>query len=64
MPAWEYKAVVREGDALLNEEQLNKFGAHGYELVTVVLTKEERTEVGRTLQYDVLRYFFKRPRQS
>jgi hypothetical protein len=35
--AWEYKRIERdEAEAPLNEEELNAFGAEGWELVSVV----------------------------
>jgi len=64
MPAWEYKMIARKDDALLTEQQLNKLGEHGYELVSVVAMQEERTVVGRHETYNVVRYFFKRPRSA
>jgi len=64
MTAWEYKVITRKEDSLLTEEALNALGEHGFELVSVVATQEERTVVGRHETYNVVRYFFKRPRAA
>jgi len=37
-PIWEYKQIIRnlKTEQLMNEEELNKFGKDGWELVSVV----------------------------
>lgn len=61
MPAWEYKTVARRADQPLTDEQLNKFGAAGLELVNVLAISEETTVIGRQVTRTTLHYFFKRP---
>ena len=62
MPPWEYKTIVRERDKLLTDEQLNKIGAYGFELVAVLTITEDITVVGRHETRTNVHYFFKRPR--
>ncbi len=64
MPQWEYVTVVREGENMLNGDQLNKLGVKGYELVTIVPVSREETVVGRKEQRFTMHYFFKRPRAA
>ena len=64
MPAWEYKTIERRSDQPLTEEQLNKVGALGLELVTVLAISEEATVIGRQVQRTTLYYFFKRPKKE
>jgi hypothetical protein len=49
-PRWEYREVVCEGAALLGEEDLNKMGEEGWELVGVAPTGTQ------------VRFYFKRER--
>jgi Domain of unknown function (DUF4177) len=35
-PAWEYKVISKSGEDLLCEDELNRLGADGWELVGVV----------------------------
>lgn len=62
MPVWEYRSVRRGEDQLLTDEQLNKMGAHGFELVSVLALREESMVVGRRETRTVVHYFFKRPK--
>lgn len=62
MPAWEYKTVVREEDQLLTDEQLNKLGAYGLELVGILPITKQVTVVGRTDTHHTVHYYFKRPK--
>ena len=64
MPAWEYKLYSREEDELLTEEQLNKLGAHGFELVGILPIVKSVTIVGRTDTHHTVHYFFKRPKPA
>ena len=64
MPVWEYKTVVREEDQLLTDEQLNKLGAYGLELVAVLTFARAVTNVGRTDTHHTVHYFFKRPKSE
>jgi len=63
MPAWEYKVISREEGQLLTDEQLNKLGEHGLELIAVVPVAREVTEVGKTKTVQTVHYFFKRPKK-
>ena len=62
MPAWEYKTVARKKDELMTDEEMNKFGAAGLELVAVVATEEEEMIVGRKERTHRFFYYFKRPK--
>ncbi|HRU05197.1 MAG TPA: hypothetical protein P5137_05415 [Candidatus Brocadiia bacterium] len=62
MPVWEYKTISREEDQLLNDEQLNKLGAYGLELVGILPIARQETVVGRTQTRHTIHYFFKRPK--
>jgi len=64
MPAWEYVTVVRGRNQLLTNDQLNRLGARGYELVNVVGLRYEVTLVGRRETRVEVHYFFKRPKAS
>lgn len=64
MPAWEYKTVVRTQGEMLNEEQLNLLGTHGFEMTGVVAVTEKVTIVGRQEMHTQVHYFFKRPRAA
>ena len=64
MPVWEYKTVVREEDQLLSDEQLNKIGAHGLELVAVVPIAKQEVALGKTQLRHTTHYFFKRPKKD
>lgn len=63
MPAWEYKTVVRTQDEQMTDEEMNKLGAAGMELVAVVTTAEEEVIVGRKEQKNRFYYYFKSPKQ-
>ena len=60
MPVWEYKTVMREEEQLLTDEQLNKLGAYGLELVGILPITKQRTEIGKTQTYHTVHYYFKR----
>ncbi len=64
MSAWEYKTVEREQEELLTEEQLNKLGASGYELISVLALTDEIIVVGRQQTHRSVHYFFKRPKAA
>ena len=59
---WEYKTLARAHAEMLTEEQLNQFGAHGFELVSVSIVAEDITIVGRHETKITAHYFFKRPK--
>ena len=60
MPKWDYKITSRDADKLLTEEQLNKIGEAGLELVTVFPTEYTETIVGEVIRKHRFHYFFKR----
>jgi len=62
MRVWEYKTIAREEDQMLTEEQLNKIGALGLELVTVFPATTHEIIVGKTVVRNTIHYFFKRPK--
>lgn len=63
MPKWEYKVTSREAENLLTEEQLNKIGEAGLELVTVFPTEYTEVVVGEHKTRHRFHYFFKRPKE-
>ena len=54
--------LAREENQLLTDEQLNKLGELGLELVGILPISHEVTEVGRTWTKHTVHYFFKRPK--
>ena len=64
MSVWEYKTIARDSGQLLSEEQLNKFGAAGFELAGLTTVSEEVTVVGHREKRVQVHYFFKRPKAS
>ncbi len=64
MAIWEYITAVRAHDQLLTDEQLSKFGARGYELVSVLALTDEVTVVGHLEKHTNVHYFFKRPKSG
>jgi len=64
MTIWEYKTIAREEEQLLTDEQLNKLGEHGLELVGILPIVKEITVVGKTTTHHTIHYFFKRPKSS
>ena len=62
MPVWEYKVTSRPSDNLLTEEQLNKLGEAGLELISVVTAAYEETVIGKVEQNIRFYYFFKKPK--
>jgi len=62
MQQWEYKTLAREEDQLLTDDQLNKLGEHGLELISILPIFHEVTEVGRTWKKHTVYYYFKRPK--
>ena len=64
MSVWEYKTIARGEDELLTDEQLNKIGALGLELVSVTPVTATEVVVGKTVTKHVLHYFFKRAKAA
>lgn len=64
MPVWEYKDVARDEAELLTEEQLNKAGAAGFELVTVMPLVRTEVVVGKPATRHTVHYFFKRAKAA
>ena len=64
MPTWEYRTITREQDEILTDEQLNKVGEHGLELVSILLIPKQVTVVGKTTVLHTVHYFFKRPKPA
>jgi hypothetical protein len=64
MQPWEYKIVSRDEDQLLTDEQLNKLGEHGLELVGILPLARQVVVVGKATTVHTVHYFFKRPRKE
>lgn len=60
MTGWEYKATSRSDDSPLSEQELNAYGAAGFELIGVTATAHEQLVIGKIERRNVLHYFFKR----
>jgi len=59
MATWTYKTVVKSGDRLMADNELNALGKDGWELINVVVVSRMVTEMGKSLQKNFLVYFFK-----